>query len=94
MSPAVVLLFLKLVECDVTGTTIIFVVSLIMCGGSEASNGINATDLGPNFAGTLYGLVNIMGSIPSFLAPMIVGALTKNNVRLKCIFMSKTFNPL
>ena len=38
-----------------------------------------AMDIAPNYSGTLYGISNTFGSIPGFLAPIVVGALTEGN---------------
>jgi hypothetical protein len=33
-------------------------------------------------AGTLVGITNTMASVPGFVAPYVVGAITYNNVRI------------
>lgn len=37
-------------------------------------------DLSPNFAGILLGISGMIGVIPGFISPIIVGILTLNNV--------------
>ena len=39
-------------------------------------------DMSPNYAGTLVGISNTFGSIPGFLAPLVVGALTEGHETL------------
>lgn len=40
----------------------------------------NPTDLAPNYAGTLLALTNTAATIPGFIVPVFVGALTHGNV--------------
>lgn len=42
---------------------------------------VNHIDIAPNFAGTLFGITNALSTIPSWVAPMTVGALTNGRVR-------------
>ena len=58
----------------------IFFTAVALSGGTEAGFGVNVSDLGPRFAATLFGFVNMIGSLPAFLAPLLVGALTNNHV--------------
>ncbi|CAK8673452.1 unnamed protein product [Clavelina lepadiformis] len=39
----------------------------------------NHIDLSPKFAGVLMGITNTWGTIPGFVSPLVVGALTENN---------------
>ena len=41
-----------------------------------------AIDMSPNYAGTLVGISNTFGSMPGFLAPLVVGALTEGHETL------------
>jgi len=43
---------------------------------------INHVDLSPNYAGTLMGITNMVANINGFLAPYIIGKLTKDHVSL------------
>ena len=67
-------------ECDKEGTIALLFVAVTMNGGTGAGYEVNILDLAPNFAGTVYGMINAIGSLPAFLAPMTVGALTNGNV--------------
>ena len=40
----------------------------------------NHQDLAPNFAGSLYGIMNTFGSFSGFIIPAIIGALTNEHV--------------
>ena len=41
----------------------------------------NHNDLAPNYAGILMGITNTPGTLPAFILPAIVGALTEDGVR-------------
>lgn len=47
--------------------------SLGFNGASTLTNLQNSQDLAPNFAGTLYGVINFIGTTTGFLTPMVVG---------------------
>lgn len=59
----------------------IITMSLGFNGAATLTNLQNAQDLAPNFAGTLYGLVNFIGSTSGFLTPMIMAYFTHEQVR-------------
>ncbi|CAF4919716.1 unnamed protein product [Rotaria sp. Silwood1] len=44
---------------------------------------ISHLDIASNYAGTLVGITNTLGTIPSFVGPYIVGAITNNNQTIK-----------
>ncbi|XP_032308018.1 sialin-like [Drosophila ananassae] len=46
-------------------------------GAATASNLANSQDLAPNYAGTLYGIINCIGTTPGIFSPLIVAAFTK-----------------
>ena len=37
-------------------------------------------DLSPNYAGTVMGVVNMVGNVTGFIAPYIVGTIINGNV--------------
>ena len=43
---------------------------------------MNQMELSPNYSGTLRGFSNTIGNISGFVAPLVAGAITTNNVRL------------
>lgn len=45
-------------------------------GFAFASYMINHADLAPDYAGTLFGITNTTATLPGFIAPIIVGAMT------------------
>lgn len=66
----------------------IMTISLGFNGAATASNLQNSQDLAPNYAGTLYGIINCVGTTPGIFSPIIVAAFTKENVRILiyCLF--------
>ncbi|XP_076437036.1 sialin-like [Babylonia areolata] len=49
-----------------------------MTGFGFASYLVNHGDLAPDYAGTLFGITNTLATLPGFVAPVIVGAMTPN----------------
>ena len=62
--------------------------SLGFNGCATLTNLTNSHDLAPNFAGTLYGIINTFGTTSGFFAPMVVAYFTKEKVSivLKLLF--------
>lgn len=81
MGPAVFLLFLTLVECNREATVAFLFMAVTLQGALYSGFAVNHVDISPNFAGTLYGITNAFGTIPGWLAPLTVGALTNGRVR-------------
>jgi MFS transporter, ACS family, solute carrier family 17 (sodium-dependent inorganic phosphate cotransporter), other len=54
--------------------------SLGFNGASTMTNLQNSQDLAPNFAGTVYGVINFTGTSTGFITPLVVGAFTKESV--------------
>ncbi|XP_063916319.1 sialin-like [Zophobas morio] len=77
--PGILLLVLILVKCDLTWSIAILILSLGSNGTSTVTNLQNSQDLAPNYAGSLYGIVNCIGATAGFITPVIVGQLTAVN---------------
>jgi MFS transporter, ACS family, solute carrier family 17 (sodium-dependent inorganic phosphate cotransporter), other len=54
--------------------------SLGFNGAATMTNLQNTQDLAPNYAGTLYGIINFVGTTSGFISPMIVAHFTENEV--------------
>ncbi|XP_055598417.1 sialin-like [Uranotaenia lowii] len=54
----------------------IITLSLGFNGASTMTNLQNSQDLAPNFAGTLYGVINFVGTTSGFISPMLVAHFT------------------
>lgn len=81
--PGLLLFGILLAGCDVTLCVILITCSLGFNGASTITNIQNNQDLSPNFAGTIYGIINCIGSTTGFFTPMITGYLTAENNGLK-----------
>lgn len=55
--------------------------SLGFNGASTLTNLQNSQDLAPNFAGSLYSVINFVGTSSGFISPMVVGYFTQERVR-------------
>lgn len=75
--PAIALGFISVLDCDTDGVVAMI---CICCGLSgfvySGYNTPNHADLSPKFAGSLFGVTNMMGTIPGFLSPQVVGIMT------------------
>lgn len=69
-----------LAGCNVVTAVVIITLSLGFNGASTITNIQNSQDLAPNFAGTLYGIVNCIGGTTGFITPILTGYITRDNV--------------
>nr|CAH7725017.1 unnamed protein product [Callosobruchus chinensis] len=77
--PGLLLASQTLTGCDVNWAIVLITLSLGLNGASTLTNLQNSHDLAPNFAGTLYGIANCIGSTTGFISPLIVGNLTSKH---------------
>jgi len=68
------------VGCDATTAIIMLILALAFNGAACQTSLQNHQDLAPNYAGSLYGIMNTFGSFPGFIIPPIIGALTNERV--------------
>lgn len=54
--------------------------SLGFNGAAAMTNLLNSQDLSPNYAGTLYSIINTAGTTAGFLAPILIAFFTKESV--------------
>ena len=66
--------------CNAAGSIAFITISMTFNGAATVTNFINPHDLAPNYAGSIYGLINTIGSISGFLTPMVTGYVTMHNV--------------
>ncbi|XP_031833179.1 sialin [Nomia melanderi] len=76
MGPAVALVIMTYAGCDSVTAIVMLIVALTFNGAACQTSLQNHQDLAPNFAGSLYGIMNTIGSFPGFIIPPIIGALT------------------
>ncbi|KAJ8665113.1 hypothetical protein QAD02_006775 [Eretmocerus hayati] len=77
--PAVCLLVATYAGCDRTLVVAMIILSLTFNGAACQTSLQNHQDLAPNFAGSLYGIMNTFGSFSGFIVPAVVGLLTKDH---------------
>jgi ACS family sodium-dependent inorganic phosphate cotransporter len=70
----------------------VITLSLGFNGAATVTNLQNSQDLAPNFAGTLYGIINFVGTTSGFITPIIVAYFTKDGVRNLKYFCHCCFN--
>lgn len=78
--PGLFLMLLTYAGDDPYVCVTIITLSLGFNGASTVTNLQNAQDLAPNFAGTLYGAINFVGTTSGFITPLIVGHFTQDRV--------------
>lgn len=77
--PGIFLLCLAYFGRDPYICVAIITLSMGFNGASTVTNLQNSQDLAPNYVGTIYGTINIIGVTPGFFSPMLVAYFTKNN---------------
>lgn len=69
--------------CDKIFAVTMMILALAFNGAACQTSLQNHQDLSPNYAGSLYGIMNTFGSFPGFILPFIIGLLTDQHVRLR-----------
>ncbi|XP_062134100.1 sialin [Drosophila sulfurigaster albostrigata] len=77
--PGIMLVILAFFGRDPYVCVAIMTISLGFNGAATSSNLANSQDLAPNFAGTMYGIINCLGTTPGFFSPLIVAAFTSES---------------
>uniref|UniRef100_A0A182PVE8 Major facilitator superfamily (MFS) profile domain-containing protein n=1 Tax=Anopheles epiroticus TaxID=199890 RepID=A0A182PVE8_9DIPT len=75
--PGAFLIALPFIAQDPIVTVSCIIACLGFNGASTITNLVNAQDLAPNFAATLYGMMNFLATTAGFLAPMTVAFFTE-----------------
>lgn len=81
--PGVLLIILAYFGREPYVCVAIITFSLGFNGAATVTNLANSQDLAPNYAGTLYGTINFVGTTPGIFSPMIVAYFTRDEVLLK-----------
>ncbi|XP_015589348.1 sialin [Cephus cinctus] len=76
MGPAIALVVMTYAGCNAVVAMVMLIVALALNGAACQTSLQNHQDLAPNYAGSLYGIMNTFGSFPGFIIPPIIGALT------------------
>ncbi|XP_049947632.1 putative inorganic phosphate cotransporter [Schistocerca serialis cubense] len=78
--PGLALLILSFIELeDPTVAVALLTLTVGLNSGIYLGFQINHIDLSPNFSGVLMGMTNGLAALTSIIAPLIVGAVVKNN---------------
>lgn len=78
--PGVLLMCMTLVGCNHIGAVLILIFSMAINGAAVVTNLQNAQDLAPNFAGSIFGIISLIGGTTGFITPVVTSALIgKNN---------------
>ncbi|XP_030758593.1 putative inorganic phosphate cotransporter [Sitophilus oryzae] len=77
--PGILLMCMTLVKCDYIGAVLILIFSMSINGAAVITNLQNAQDLAPNFAGTIFGIISLIGGTTGFITPAVTGALMAEN---------------
>ncbi|XP_068237202.1 sialin-like [Palaemon carinicauda] len=73
--PALMILGVSFSGCNAQLIVILFCLALFFNGAGTTSGFVNHTDISPNFAGTLLGITNTMGSLTAFICPIVNGII-------------------
>ncbi|XP_028162756.1 sialin-like isoform X2 [Ostrinia furnacalis] len=76
--PGVLLVLLVYAGCSTVLSVALITMSMGCNGAATLTNLQNHQDLAPNYAGTLYGVANFVGSTAGFFTPMITAYFTRN----------------
>lgn len=76
LGPAIALIAMTYAGCDAVIAIVMLILALASNGAACQTSLVNHQDLAPNYAGSLYGIMNTFGSFPGFIIPPIIGALT------------------
>ncbi|XP_050308507.1 sialin-like isoform X2 [Anthonomus grandis grandis] len=73
--PGILMGLLTLAKCDATAAIVMLTFSMSLNGAVVVTNLANPTDLSPNFAGTIFGIISFIGGVTGFIVPSLMGAL-------------------
>ncbi|XP_045597331.1 putative inorganic phosphate cotransporter [Procambarus clarkii] len=80
--PMIGLVLMCFVNCNTVLAMVVLCMAVGISGSVNCGFLCSHQDLAPNFAGTLLGLTNTVGSFAGILAPMITGSITEGNQTL------------
>jgi len=80
--PAICLMVVSYIGCDSVLTMVLLTLAVGFQGALYTGYLVNHLDLSPNYASVIYGITSTFGTIPSFVAPLMVATLTKGQQTL------------
>ncbi|XP_017887369.1 putative inorganic phosphate cotransporter isoform X1 [Ceratina calcarata] len=78
-SPGLLMIIQANYGCDRVVSVSIFTIALTINGAVTAGYLGNSLDIAPNFSGTIFGIMNTLGSLGGFLSSYMVGSITYKN---------------
>ncbi|CAD1480336.1 unnamed protein product [Heterotrigona itama] len=79
LSPGLLMIVQANYGCDRVTSVSIFTIALTINGAVTAGYLGNGLDIAPNFSGTIFGMMNTLGSLGGFLSSYMVGSITYKN---------------
>lgn len=74
-----------------TAAIVLFTVATMFHGAVSSGSLASMVDITPNFAGIVLGLSSMIGVLPGFISPYIVGLLTLDNVSIGGLLFWKLY---
>lgn len=79
LTPGLLMIIQANYGCDRVTSVSIFTIALTINGAVTAGYLGNGLDIAPNFAGTIFGMMNTLGSLGGLLSSYMVGTITYKN---------------
>ncbi|XP_048520195.1 sialin [Dendroctonus ponderosae] len=73
--PGILMGLLSIAECNAPVVVALLTLSMAINGAAVVTNLANPTDLSPNFAGTIFGIISFIGGVTGFIVPSITGQI-------------------
>lgn len=90
--PALCLVFVPLVPCDLGGLIGLLMVAMVIFGLNAGGDKPVVVDIAPDHSGTIYGITNAIASLPGIFSPLVVGFLINNVSRFEQNYKRKLNN--
>ncbi|KAK3853809.1 hypothetical protein Pcinc_039667 [Petrolisthes cinctipes] len=81
--PAVAIIAMIWVDCNTTLAMVVMGIAVGANGLAVSGSELSPNDISPNFAGSIKGIANTVGSVTGFVAPLITGIIINNNQTLR-----------
>ncbi|XP_063710306.1 sialin-like isoform X2 [Symsagittifera roscoffensis] len=78
--PGLFLILAGYAGCNATLAVCFIVIAMFFFGANWSGFNCNNLDIAPNLAGVLFAITNTFATIPGFVAPLVVGWITADNV--------------
>lgn len=84
IGPAICFGLVTAIPCNSTAVIALLVLAMLLYGFITGGEWPIISEFAPDFAGTIFGIANILSMCTGFVAPYIVGVLLDENVSHKC----------